>query len=59
MIPAEVTYFALHSAFLVAPRWIAELRLESPVRAEGDQACRLLPDLATALAGDRRRRHTK
>src|SRR6266545_4046866 len=46
MIPAEVTYFPLHSAFLVAPRWIAELRLESPVRAEGDQACRLLPLMA-------------
>src|SRR5258707_12217000 len=46
MVPAEVTYLAFHATLLVAPRRIAELRLESPVRAEGDQALRLLPLMA-------------
>ena len=42
MVPAEVTDFALDSALFVAPRRIAELRLESPVRAKSNQALRLL-----------------
>ena len=46
MVPAEVTHFAFHAALLVAPRRIAELRLKAPVRAEGDQALRLLPLMA-------------
>jgi hypothetical protein len=46
MIPAEIAHFALDSAFLVAPRRIAKLRLKAPVRAESDQAFRLLPLMA-------------
>src|ERR1019366_2837561 len=46
MIPAEVPHLAFYSALFVASRRIAKLCLESPVRAEGDQALRLLPLMA-------------
>jgi len=46
MVSAEVTYFALHAALLVASRRIAELRLKASVRAEGDQAFRPLSLMA-------------
>src|SRR5271154_2006478 len=42
MVPAEVTHSALHSALLIAPRRITELRLKAPVRAERDQSLRFL-----------------
>src|SRR5437879_8059730 len=43
MVAAEVAHFAFHTALLVAPRRIAKLRLETPVRAEGDQPFSLFP----------------
>src|ERR1035441_5861574 len=46
MIAAEIPHFALDSSLFIAPRWIAELRLKAPVRAEGDQALCLFPLMA-------------
>src|SRR5579863_5022803 len=42
MVPPEVAHFAFHATLLVAPRRIAKLRLESPMRTKGDQPIRLL-----------------
>ena len=46
MVSAEVAYLAFHTALLVASRRITELCLKAPVRAEGDQAFRLLAMMA-------------
>ena len=43
MVAPKVADFAFHAALLVASRRIAELRLKTPVRAEGDQPLGLLP----------------
>jgi hypothetical protein len=46
VVAAEVSAFAFDAALLVAARRIAELALESPVRAEGDEATGLFPLVA-------------
>jgi hypothetical protein len=46
MVSAKVAYLAFHAALLIASRRIAELCLKAPVRAEGDQAFRLLSLMA-------------
>src|ERR1700719_884381 len=43
VIPAKVSPFSFHSALLVPFSGGAELRLEAPMRSEGDESCRLLP----------------
>jgi len=42
MVPPEVTLFALHATLFVTASWIAEITLESPVRAERDEPFCLL-----------------
>src|SRR5581483_6618490 len=46
VVAAEVAVLALHAALLVALGGIAELRLEAPVGAEGNEAGGLLPSVA-------------
>ena len=43
VVPPEVAHLAFHAALLVPTRRVAKLRLESPVRAKGDQPVGLLP----------------
>src|SRR4029077_5767541 len=42
VIPAKVTAFSLHATFFVPFSWCAELRLEAPMRSEGDESGGLL-----------------
>jgi hypothetical protein len=47
MVTAEVTHFAFHAALLVAPRWVAELRLDDLNRHLQD----IMPDTKKRTAG--------
>ena len=47
MIAAEEASFAFHTTFFVALTWRTELGLEAPVRAERDEARRLLALMPT------------
>src|SRR5271167_2439389 len=47
VVPAKVSPFSFHAALLVSLSRIAELRLETPMRSEGDESRRLFP-LVTA-----------
>ena len=42
IVAPEVAQLAFHSALFIAARRIAELRLESPMRAERDEPIRFL-----------------
>src|ERR1035441_4577251 len=46
VVPAKVSAFSFHPALLVAFSRGAELRLETPMRSEGDESRRLLPLVA-------------
>src|ERR1035437_9656911 len=46
VVPAKVSAFSFHAALLVAFSLRAELRLETPMRSEGDESRRLLPLVA-------------
>src|ERR1035437_4922170 len=47
VVPAKVSAFSFHPALLVAFSRGAELRLETPMRSEGDESRRLLPLVAS------------
>src|ERR1019366_3415770 len=47
VVPAKVSAFSFHPALLVAFSRRAELRLETPMRSEGDESRRLLPLVAS------------
>src|SRR6202007_750711 len=42
VVPAKVSAFSFHPTLLVAFRWVAELRLETPMRSEGHESRGLL-----------------
>jgi hypothetical protein len=44
--PAKITTLTFDSAFFMGFRRCAKVALEAPVRAEGDEACRLLALMA-------------
>src|SRR5450759_3804652 len=46
VVPAKVSAFSFHATFFVAFSRCAELRLETPMRSEGDESRRLLPLVA-------------